>query len=359
MLTLDRYLLKQFITHFATILIILAGLYGMIDFLEKVDTFIEHDAGFAEYLYYPLYKQPLILSQMLPMAVLLATFVTIGLLARTHQLTAFKSCGIGIGRISRPLFLAGALLCLAMLAGGWAVPWSTRESSRIYDTEVRGNPRPESLTSNLYFRDGKRIISIARSIPAQNQIQGLTLLDFDEHFKLARRLEAPVASHQGHGRWLLSGAVERNFSPAGEVTVFERHPEVTIDFGRRPEELVELWYQPEEMTTPELRRLTVRLESEGHDSRRYLAEWHLRLAQAFTPLMMVLLGVPFALQRGRQASLGSGVALTLAIFALYYLLQAVGMALGTAGLLPLPIGAWAANLLLLLTGTWLFLTLDN
>ncbi len=359
MRTLDRYLLRQFFGHFSIILVILAGLYGMIEFLEKVDSFIEHGAGPGYYLSYPLYKLPLMLSQMLPMAVLLATFVTIGLLSRTQQLTAFKSCGIGIGRVSRPLFLAGAALCLAMLAGGWAVPWSARESSRIYDHEIKGNPRPENLTSNLYLRNGKQIISIARSVPSQNQIQGLTLLDFDEHFKLLRRLEATVATHQGHGRWLLSGAVERNFSPSGEVTGFARHSELIMDFGRRPEELVELWYQPEEMTTPELLRLSARLESEGHDSRRYQAEWHLRLAQAFTPLMMVLLGVPFALQRGRQASLGSGVALALIIFALYYLLQAVGVALGTASLLPLPLGAWAANLLLLLTGSWLFLTLDD
>jgi lipopolysaccharide export system permease protein len=359
MLTLDRYLLKLFFGHFAIVLIVLTGLYGMIEFLEKVDSFIEHGAGFANYLSYPLYKLPLMLSQMLPMAVLLATFATIGLLSRTHQLTAFKSCGIGVGRVSRPLFLAGALLCLAMLAGNWAVPWSARESSRIFDTEVRGNPRPENLTSNLYFRNDQQIISIARSVPAQQQIQGLTVLDFDQRFRVVKRLEAPVATHQGHGRWLLSSVVERTFSTTGEIRSFERYAELLVDFGRRPEELVELWYQPEEMTSPELLRLTARLEGEGHDSRRYRAEWHLRLAQTFTPLMMVLLGVPFALQRGRQGSLGSGVAMALAIFALYYLLQAIGMALGTAGLLPLPLGAWSANLLLLLSGGWLFLTLDS
>jgi lipopolysaccharide export system permease protein len=77
------------------------------------------------------------------------------------------------------------------------------------------------------------------------------------------------------------------------------------------------------------------------------------------PLVVILLGVPFALQRGRQATLGLGVALSLAVFVIYILLQAIGMALGTAGLLPLPLAAWSANLLLLLVGSWLFLTLDS
>jgi lipopolysaccharide export LptBFGC system permease protein LptF len=40
MLTLDRYLLKLFLSHLAIILVVLIGLYGLIDFLEKVDTFL-------------------------------------------------------------------------------------------------------------------------------------------------------------------------------------------------------------------------------------------------------------------------------------------------------------------------------
>lgn len=359
MLTLDRYLLKLFLSHLAIILVVLVGLYGLIDFLEKVDTFLEHGAGFAHYLDYPLYKLPLMLSQMLPMAVLLAVFVTIGLLSRTHQLTALKSCGIGVGRVMRPLFVAGALLCLVLYAGGWVVPWSTREARVVLDIQIKGDAHPEQRTNDLYFRDGQRIISVDRSIPQHNEVQGLTLLDFNEQFRLIRRMEAASAVHQGEGHWLLRNAVVRNFSPDGDVTGFARHAEFAVDFGRRPEDLIELWYQPGEMTSPELRRLAERLEREGHDALRYRAEWQLRLAQAFTPLVMILLGVPFALQRGRQANLGVGVALSLATFACYYLLQAVGMAFGTAGLLPLPLAAWAANILLLLVGAWLFLTLDS
>lgn len=359
MLTLDRYVLRQFLSYLATILLVLAGLYGLIEFLEKVDTFIEHGAGLADYFDYPLYKLPLMLSQMLPMAVLLAAFATIGLLSRTQQLTAFKSGGIGVARLAWPLFLAGALLCLVMFAGGWMVPWSTREARIVFDTRVKGDSEPLHRTNDLYFRDGRRILAIDRSFPERNAVQGVTLIDFDERFRLVRRLEAASATHQGDGRWLLRDTVTRSFGPAGEVTGFARDPEQVVDLGRRPEQLVELWYQPEEMTSPELWRLSERLDREGHDARRYRAEWQLRFAQIFTPLVMVLLGVPFALQRGRQANLGVGVALSLATFALYYLLQAIGMALGTAALLPLPLGAWAANILLLLVGGWLFLTLDS
>ena len=74
---------------------------------------------------------------------------------------------------------------------------------------------------------------------------------------------------------------------------------------------------------------------------------------------MVLIGIPFALHRGRQASIGFGIGVSLAAFSAYFACQAVGMALGMANLLPLSLAAWAANILLLLVGFWLFLTLNN
>ena len=62
MRTLDRYILKLFLGHLAIILAVLVGLYGLIEFLEKVDTFIENHAGLPHYLTYPLYKLPQIVE---------------------------------------------------------------------------------------------------------------------------------------------------------------------------------------------------------------------------------------------------------------------------------------------------------
>ncbi len=65
--------------------------------------------------------------------------------------------------------------------------------------------------------------------------------------------------------------------------------------------------------------------------------------------------MPFALQRGRQASLALGVVISLAIFIVYFILYAVFAAFGNSAVLPPVVAAWSANLLMALTGTWLFL----
>jgi len=361
MKTLDRYLTLLFFRSLVVILGVLVGLYGLIEFLERVDNFIGQGAVFEHYLRYPLYKLPMMVNQTMPMAMLLAAFATIGHLSRTNQMTALRSGGVSFWQTTRPLFIIGALFSLIMLAGNsWVMPWSIRESRYILDTEVGKKSINTEVTDDLYVRDGQRILSVARSYPRRGEIFGVTILEFDQHFNLARRLDAHKALYEGKNLWRLQTIVERRFDPEGRQLVdFAKQPEQLVDLGRGPQELTEIWADPTEMTINELADISSRRQREGQDFRRYLTELYFRTAQSLMPLIVILFGVPFALQRGRKATLGVGVALSLVVFVVYLVLQSVGMALGTAGLLPLPIAAWAANVLLMLVGAWLYLTLDN
>jgi len=360
MRTLDRYLVSQFLRNLGTILAVLVALYALIEFIERVDDFIEHGATLSQYLRYPLFKLPLMATQTLPMALLLAAFATIGQLSRSQQITALRCSGIGLWQIIRPLLITGTAFCFIMLAcNGWVLPWSGREAGYILQTELSGEEHGEEIAQDLYLRDQQRILRITHAYPERGELKGVMVLEMNERFKPIRRLDAAGASYQGDEKWRLQTVEERHFGDDGRLlTGYSRSAEQQIS-GRAPRELSEKWAIPGQLSLNELWQLGERLQQGGQDSRRYFGEMHLRIAQSFMPLIVILLGVPFALQRGRKATFGTGVALTLGVFVLYVLLQAVGMALGTAGLLPLPVAAWAANVLLLLIGSWLFLSLDN
>ena len=361
MRTIDRYLTTLFLRYLALALGILAGLYSLIEFIERVDDFIENGAALSYYLRYPLLKLPLIIYQTLPMALMLAAIATIGHLSRTHQMTALRSGGISFWQTTRPLFIAGALGSLIMLAGNsWLVPWSIREAGYLLDVEVGGKAPAGEVSHDLYLRDGQRILSVAHAYPQKGEIQGVMLVEIDGQFKPTLRIEAAKARFEGDGRWRLYGVTERRFDPERQqVSYFARQSELLVNLGRDPQELSEVWAEPAELTLPELADTISRLQRDGQDPRRFQADMHFRFAQSLMPLIVILIGAPFALQRGRRATLGVGVALSLAVFVVYILLQAIGMALAAASLLPLPLAAWSANLLLMLAGTWLFLTLDS
>ncbi len=82
---------------------------------------------------------------------------------------------------------------------------------------------------------------------------------------------------------------------------------------------------------------------DGHDPKVYQLESHLRFSKAFIPIIMILIGMPFALQRGRQASFALGVVISLSIFIAYFILYAVFAALGSSAILPPLIAAWSSE----------------
>ncbi|PLX80412.1 MAG: LPS export ABC transporter permease LptG [Desulfuromonas sp.] len=358
---LFRYISLAFLRYLAMILATLLILTGLIDFIEKVDDFIAHQASLADYCWYPIYSLPQMLAYAFPLAILLAAFATIASLSRTNQLTAMYGSGLNFAQVSRPLFFWGLLFSALSLAGNlWLVPWSSGEADYLFKTKIRGDARKEADNHDLIFRDGNRIISIASSFPSKGEVDGLTIVEFNHDFVPEKRIDADSARHQQEGIWRLEDVTLWGFSPDDQdVQSFTRQAELDLDMHRTPDDMLQLWTDPGYMSATELRQLIVKLETEGYSPAEHKVEEQSRISRAAIPLIMILLGVPFAMQRGRQVSFSLGVAVSLGIFMVYYLLYATFAAIGNAAILPPPIAAWAANLLMTLVGIWLFLNVRD
>jgi len=358
MTTLDRYISTLFLKNLAFILLALVSLYAVIEFIEKVDDFIENQAALVNYFLFPLYNLPLMISNTLPMAVLLGTFATIGDLSRTNQLTALLGGGISISRISRSMILAGFLLCgVLLLCNLWLTPLGIQETEFIKNVEVANKSGEIAKESkDLFFKSGDGIVHINRSFPQRGALFGVTIITFNDRFNPVERLQAVSGHYQGSGVWSLNRVKIWQFSPKEKTILgYEEHKEWLLDLGKDPTEVTQLWNNPEEMTQFELYKLIATLKADGYDPRTYQLESQLRLSKAFIPLIMVLLGMPFALQRGRQPSFAVGIVVSLAVFIVYFVLYAIFAALGGSSILSPAVAAWSANILMALTATWLFL----
>lgn len=361
MTLLSRYVGLTFFRFFLVILATLLSLYGLVEFIEKVDDFIEHGATASAYARYPIYNLPVMLANTLPLAILLGAFATVAALSRTNQLTAIFGGGISFRQISRPLFCLGLIFCLLSLAGNlWLAPLGTGKVNYLLSTEIKGDDRHDERRHNLIFRDGDRLLSIGHSFPERGELIAITIIEFNPEFLPTLRIDAARARHLEHGSWRFDDVVIWEFAPEEQtVRTFSRHDELIRDIGRQPEEMLQLWSEPEQMPQTELRSFIARLAAEGYNPSEYRVEEQMRIARAAMPLIMVLLGVPFAMQRGRQVSFGLGVAISLGIFLVYYLGNASFAAFGNAGLLPPLVAAWSANVLMTLVGAWLFLNVRD
>jgi len=99
---LTRYVAKAYLRMLALCMGAFIAIYLVVDFMEKIARFTRSGAQWYHIALFFVAKTPEIVSQAAPLAVLMATLLTLGTLSMNSELTAMRSCGIGLARITAP-----------------------------------------------------------------------------------------------------------------------------------------------------------------------------------------------------------------------------------------------------------------
>lgn len=354
---LNRYVLHKFFRHLALALAAFVGLYLLVEFFERFDDFLEYHASFDLCVAYFLYKTPFIISQVAPMGCLMAVFMTLGGLTRTGELTAMHAGGISLAKVTGPLLRMGLIFSLLLLvANEFIIPASVKQAVYILSTEVRGGPAVIYKQDKIWLRHKKSILNIRLANPGEQTLAGIILLNFDDNFHIRQRIEAASAVFTDK-QWLGQRVTTRTFDAnSGNLLSEQSLAEMLIPLPVTPVDFkVPGSKRNEDLSISELKRLAKKLRNEGYNSARFNVDMHARIATPFACLVMVFLGIPFAIRKGRGTSLAFGIAISVAIGATYVILHAALLAFGYSGTFPPLVAAWGANVLFLLFGAWLFL----
>ncbi len=357
---LDLFLLKYFINILSLSVAAFVGIYLLIDFFEKVDDFIEHHATATDYFVFFGNSIPFIISQILPLAILTTMVLTLGGLSRTNEITAMRACGISLWRIVKPLMAFTIVLsfCLLLL-NEFALPWNNKQLNSLLKVKLKGKQQVQLTHSEIWYRSKNKIINIALAKPQTAQLQGVTVLFFDDTQRIEKRLDADLASYDGTG-WLAPNLTERKFDcKTGDLLQTNEFTNKILQIDRDLESFSEHSNFNNELNFQQLAAMANKLEREGYDSTRQRVDMHNRISTPFTCLVMGFLGVPFALQRGRNSNIALGIGLSLGIGVLYFILQSLVTAFGYANAVPPFIAAWTTNFIFLLTGIWLLLNVNK
>jgi len=356
---LFRYLLREYAKIFAMCFTGLMTIYLVIDFFEKVRRFLRYDASWLDVLTYFLLKTPAISFQIAPLAVLMATLLTFGLLSRGHEITAMRSCGISLPWITAPfiVFASGISLVL-LLFSSTVIPLAAGKSEEIRTTRIEKKPPAAALKlQQPWTRAGADSLMHVTSVSIDGKhLGGVRLFRFDRNFRLTDMTEAAEARY-GVSGWALYEGRHRRFSPDGAVaaTAFDQK---TIALTLIPDDFT-TWVagDSELMTFHDIRAYTRRRHQEGSQSARLKTDYYSRIAFPFVTVIMVLVGIALSLRRSgvRGSSTAIGVGQALAIGFCYWTTHSIAIALGRGGALTPLIAGWMANLLFLSYGLYLML----
>ncbi|MCK6555694.1 LPS export ABC transporter permease LptG [Candidatus Binatia bacterium] len=353
--TASGYLIREFLALFAPILAAFVVLFIIIDFFERLRTFLSYDAAAVAILKYFFFKIPLMVTLVLPPAVVAATLLGLGMLARRNEIVAFRASGISLLQTAGPLLAMATVISLAALA--WnetVVPYCAQRFQYVNVVEIKKQRQKGILSErNIWYHGANGFYSIDHLDPRRETLAGLTVYRTAPDFGIQTIIEAPSGQWKG-GRWELIGAVERTVRANGEIetrpvdAATEVIPETLGDF-------LDVHREPEELSYLALRRRVLALSRKGIDPSPFLVDLHLKLAVPFMPLVLAAVAIPIAGRVSRHPSLAGTVGVGFAVGFLYWIVLGLANSLGVSGALPPAIAAWAANIIFALVAAALFL----
>lgn len=395
---LDRYVTGRFLATLALSLAALTVIFVLIHIMDHVDVYIDHDTPWSTVGRYYLLQMPYNTLLTLPMAVLIATIISIGEMGRHGELTAMKSSGLSLYRITLPLMAFGLALTLGVLfLGETIVPRLNEQSNEVYEEEILDQPADfEDFRGNFVYQNPEGYTYLVRSmfvndsgggsadqVEIQRELENGTFLRINapqmtwdaaqgswalQNGELrmfpGERERAPAAAGDsaaadsgaaGSGDSAAAGAASspEDTSAAGAVATIRPIDERMYTFlilrspglADSPRELLVESKEPEEMGYEDLVRYIDDRERLGADTRQEMVDLHMKIAYPFANFVILIFGIALvgsASHASRQSgTVGFGLALFLTI--IFWGFLRVGQGIGYGGGLPPVAAAWLAN----------------
>lgn len=343
---MDLYLIRLLLLYLLASLAVCCALFYLFTLLELVDDTFTNKIPYSLLLEYFFYLSPHVLTMLVPISLLVATLIALGILERSKQIVAFKSCGISLYRIVAPLlaFSVGLSVCLFILQE-YILPYANQKQDSLRHV-IQGRPIQTFYQpgKSWIFGEGNRLYHYNYFDSSRGRFAELSILDLEiSHSQFIRHIHAERAIWDPESQhWELVHGWVRTFdaSTPGLKTFARRElsvPETPNYFHQEVKE-------SNKMTYLELRDYIRDLQTGGFEVDYLTTELYTKLAFPLVSIIMTILGVPFALFIGNKGAL-YGIAIGVLTGISYWGLFGIFGVLGASGLLSPLLAAWGPNIL--------------
>jgi len=352
---LDGYIIKKYLSTFFFSILIFTLISVAIDFSDKIKSFIEKPCTVKEividyYLGFILHMAGLLL----PLYTLIAVVFFTSRLAFNSEILSILNAGISFQRLLRPYLIVGAGIAVLHLAlNHFIIPESNKSRLKFERTYVWTTGQDKGKTTNVHFLVSPGTKVFVRGYNKSSKTASGLRLEKFEGSRIISILEADNAAWKAEpNRWQLNNYSVRTFDGLLErYTKYSTPLDTAINLS--PQDFT--WYhnQNEEMTSAELRDAIARDRSRGlANSKKYEVEIHRRTADAFTIIILTIIGLAVA---GRKVRGGMGLhlAVGIGIGAGFILLSKFAVSFATSGTVPVLLGMWIPNIVFMVVAIWL------
>jgi lipopolysaccharide export system permease protein len=362
---LDRYILRSVLGIFLLCLLTFLFLYIISDILSHLEEILKQKVNFSTLLNYYLAYLPIIFVQAAPFSCLLAVLYTFGKLNRNNEIIAMRTAGLSILQISRTIITFGIILSLFIFwVNDRKVPAALALTQGIKEEMEKGTRRSAERAShpviNLSMYGLKnRLYFVNRFLPATNTMEGITILEHDEEQNIIKKIVANKGEYR-QGVWRFYQCITYNFNENGQVKDEPLYCEDEI--MNIPESARDFFNQrqlPEQMNIAQIEDYIWKLSKSGAIGviKKLRVDLYQRYASPLTSLIIIFLAIPFAMMLKRRSAGIFSLGLSIIMGFIYYVLNAVSVAMGYAGILPPGIAVSLSHLLIFCFSAYLILNI--
>lgn len=361
----DCYILREWLKVFGLCLVVTMGLLVLNDMYSNFSDLMDYQAGLAQILRYYAVLLPAFIPIVLPIALLLSLLFSLGNLHRNSELVALRAAGFSVGRITRTLWVAGALLSgTLLLLNAKVVPWSIETSRQMLDniefayvSEV-SDEQEAGMTYTLTFdnRRDNRIWMMNRFSEFSYRGFGVNVYQLDENRRELGRVVAREAYYDDfRQKWVFLEGRQMTFDQqSGELIrslPFEQLVDEALD--ETPQIMLLFHKRPRDLSLHEIRTVLEVMEEDNPHAGAFEIRYHSIIAGAFSCLIIVGLAIPFS-TTGVRVNPMVGISKSLGLFVLYFLLENVSRIIGERDLIEPMLAAWLPGVVMALLALWLF-----
>lgn len=353
---LDKYILRQVIEMF------IMGVFVFTSIIFASDTFITLIKQIALYgipfkvaFMIIILNLPSVFVMTIPMGVLLATVMVLNKLSLNSEITVMRSCGIGLNRIAKPIFVFALIMCIAsFFVNETVVPIVTKQSKDLALWALGQKNIPEGK-QNFIFKELKDNGTLKRLFYVgyckDKVLHNITVLDMSKPDTI-QVLQAQDGSTSPSG-WQFNRGAIYTVAQQGKIlntTFFESS---IAQFGIDLSEELTKNVAKEHNFMSLLKYMLTNNSMDLKQRNINMVQLFDKLALPVTTIVLVLVGVPLAITPPR-VRYNRGFLFSILIIFTYYLIRALSISFGEAGTLNPLLAAWMANLILTVFGAAMY-----
>jgi len=339
---LDRYIVKSIITVFLSCIFLFLFLYIVIDILSHLDDILKHKTDYAVLIQYYLWYLPIMFVQISPFACLLSTLYTFSKLNHNNEIIAMRASGLSIFYITKTALVFGAVISLfVFLTNDRIMPTAMNITQRIKSQMEEGvkskADRKHEVIINLSMYGLKnRLFFINKFYANTGKLEGITILEHDEKQNLTKKIVAREGIYEDR-LWKFYDSITYNFDINGQIIddpLYFKEEIMTIP--ESPKDFLAQRQRPEAMTIAQLDTYIWKLSRSGASNviRNLRIDLYQKFVSPFTSLIIILLGIPFSLMMHKRATGLSSIGISIILGFLYYIADAIFIAIGRGGVIP-------------------------